>query len=60
MVRTLEPDFTPGHLGLTPILVSQFEYGVRYQKVAERNSLAGRPSYQGPAGQRHTGPGARP
>lgn len=38
MVRTLEPDFTPGHPALTPISVSQVEYGMRCQKVAERNS----------------------
>jgi hypothetical protein len=59
MVCKLEPGFTPGHLMLTPISVSQFEYGMRSQKVAEHNCLAGRPPYQGLAGQRHNGPGAR-
>ena len=37
---TSGPDFTPGHLTLTPISASSFEHGMRCQNVAEHHSLA--------------------
>lgn len=59
MVRTLKPDFTFEHLTLTPSSASLFKPGGWCHNMAEQHSLAGRPPYQGPTGQQHSGPGAR-